>query len=169
MGMYTAIKFSAVLNDVGRKVVEFLDKVRPDKSIQKKTWQVTAEHFDFLWLNEWAKVKRCDFIPWGSYTPGHHDIDEVGHQHALVKTPSTTRDYAFEYIRPERSHAGSVWHVCADLKNYEGEIQNCCENLLPRMISEPCTVYYEYEERRYDYDDPTPEYVTINVMPQADA
>ena len=169
MGMYTAVKFSATLNDTGRAVVDFLEKVRPDETTQKETWQVAAEHFEFSWLSDWAKVRRCDFIPWGSYTPGYRDLDDVGHQHVLVETPSTTSDHVFRYIRPERSEDGRVWHVSSELKNYENEIRNFCENVLPRIIAEPCTVYYEYEERRYDYDDPTPEYTTLTVMPQEDA
>lgn len=167
--MYTAVKFSATLNDTGRAVVDFLEKVRPDKTTQKETWQIAAEHFEFSWLSDWAKVRRCDFIPWGSYTPGRRDLDDVGHQHVLVETPSTTSDYVFRYILPERSEDGRVWHVSSELKNYEGEIQNFCANVLPRMIAAPCTVYYEHEERRYDYDDPTPEFTVLTVMPRADA
>jgi hypothetical protein len=167
MGMYTAVKFSATLNVTGRAVVDFLEKVRFDKSVQKQTWQVAAEHFEFPWLVEWAKVDRCDFIPWGAYTPGGRDLDDVGHQHAIVEWESSTGDYVFRHVLPERSEDGRVWHVSSELKNYEREIQNFCENVLPHMLSEPCTVYYEYEVRRYDYDDPSPEFRTIDVLPFA--
>lgn len=166
MGMYTAIKFSAHLNNTGRAVVDFCERVRPNTQ-GNKTWEMAASHFKFPWLVEWSKTDRCDFIPWGAYKPGLRDLDDVGHQHVIIKRYSHSNGYCFRYIRPERSKDGSVWHVSTELKNYNMEIQHFCANVLPHMIAKPCVVYWEYEERRYDYDDPTPEFQTIDVLPPA--
>lgn len=159
MGMYTAIKFSAALSDVGRAVVSFIDDVNHDETIRQSPWLAAAEHFEFSWLGSWAKEGRSDFIPWGFYSPGGRDIDDVGHQHTTIK-PKPSSYLTSGYVSPELSTDGKTWHVCTELKNYNNEISKFCENVLPHLIAEPCTVYCEYEERRYAYDDPTPEYVT---------
>lgn len=168
MGMYTAVKFSATLNATGRAVVDFLEAVKQNTPSQKQTWEVVAEHFELPWLIEWAKVGRCDFIPWGAYAPGRRDLDEVGHQHTIIAHGPSGSSLTLRYVRPERSKDSRVWHVLTELKNYHNEIQCFCANVLPHMIAKPCTVYYEYEERRYDHDDPTPEFQTINVLPLAE-
>jgi len=165
MGMYTVIKFSAALNDVGREVVDFLENSRASRQEYVSDWQAAADRFGYPWLKRWAEVDRCDFIPWGAYVPGRRDVDDIGHQHVIV-TKYYNDGRHFNYILPERSSDGSTWHVCADLKNYEGEIQTFCEHVLPYMISLACPVYHEYEGRRYDYVDPTPEYDIIIVLPK---
>jgi hypothetical protein len=120
MGMYTGIRFEARLRADALPIVTALYEVGGNVS----RWGAVAEQHPLPWLQAWARVGRCDFIPFG----------------ALAYMPA---DWKETNLDPP---VDGVWRVCCSLKNYQGEIGIFLDAVLPHLIAESCTCEVLYEE-----------------------
>lgn len=119
MGMYTGIRFTAKLNEFGARVIKDLHSEWAQLGFS--AWGRVAEKYpDF---KGWARVGRCDFIPFGAvcYMP-----NEWGEGESLLEE--------------------ATWRVTCSLKNYAGEIDTFLASVLPKIIGLPCSVEVLYEE-----------------------
>mgnify|MGYP003637421869 CR=1 FL=1 len=125
MGMYTTVKFNARLNDDGLRVVTWLHE---NHTAPVWSWwaDAVAAFPEYPWVAAWAKVERCDFIPWGSLSGGSRL--QGGNREAYWRLKD------------------GKWSVLCALKNYEGEIATFCETVLPHMLASVCRVKHEYCE-----------------------
>ena len=121
MGMYTGLRFKVTLNDEGLSVVKSLNSAPAWTG--RRWFHVLKEHNHLPWLRRWAFVGRADCVPFG----------------IVLYMPDDWEDNACDLD-------GRVWNVCCSLKNYEGEIQQFLEDVLPYMVSEPCEAEVLYEE-----------------------
>lgn len=132
MGMYTGVRFTASLTGFGFLVVKCLNEAHESlprqgirEAIRKRpthAWEAVAERFPGH-FERWAKVGRCDFIPFGWVT--------------LPDWPLCT-----SVLRIKTG----TWTVVCSLKNYGHEIEQFLEEVLPILLAEPCDVTFHYEE-----------------------
>jgi len=132
MGDYTGVRFTAKLNELGARVADRLDK-DPWPS-----WSDIAADTPELEIPQWSKIGRRDFIPRG----------------AVCYMPPEWGDNT-------RKVVDGVWDVVCSLKNYGDEIDVFLEEVLPQLITEPCTVEVLYERDRADRGGKGPHLVTV--------
>jgi hypothetical protein len=95
MGMYTAFRASAVIQEKYRAAISVLH--------EKMNWDDVYEHHPtFPLLSQWVNVYRKNFIPFGS---GGFIPNSWGDDTQSSYDPNT-----------------GVWTFCCTLKNYEDEI-----------------------------------------------
>jgi hypothetical protein len=141
MGMYTGFRFSGIVKSFFREYVENCLVIGCEKELYgwEGVWRLSGlmGGFDMPFqkeLSKWTLVGRKDFIPFGamSYMPDHW-----GEQHST-----------FDKNNGE-------WNFICSLKNYENEIGQFIETILP-YITEECylceTLYEEYDDpRKYEF------------------
>lgn len=120
MGMYTDLRARLTIKEEFRPVIAELMDLN-----EYRSWQDVAGMFpQYPFLAEWAKIWRCDFIPFGalSYMPWEADDPEW-----------------------KRSFKDGVWVFQCSLKNYEEEIQKFVATVLPHIVETCHELYSLYE------------------------
>lgn len=129
MGMYTGLRVKVTVKEEYR---EMIDDINDGAS-----WSDYTKQFSFL--ADYAKQGRAEFIPRGSlsYMP---DCWEVGDFPNSYPSDGFNRSINLET---------GYWTFQCSLKNYESEIEQFLEEILPFIISSSEHIEYLYEE---DYE-----------------
>lgn len=126
MGMYTGLRFKGV---VKKEYREMMDEIH-----QGVEWSDFVEAFPFL--NEYAKQDRAEFIPRGVLCYMPNDWEKG-------KFPNQVATDGFE--RSINLTTG-VWTFQCSLKNYNDEIEQFFEEVLPHLLESAQHIEYRYEE-----------------------
>lgn len=140
MGMYTGIRAKVVLKDEWVPIIQALH----EKGDWNKLDLITTGNITEIYqldqrlklCDEWAKVGRSIFIPFGSlaYMPSSWD-----------------KDPQFEPRRIDDVGGKKIWTFQCSLKNYEDEIETFFEKYLPHMITEVIHLQTKYESSSSQY------------------
>ena len=120
MGMYTDLVFQAKLTPLGLKVVE--------QTINDGNWDRACKILKGTPGQSWNWVGRSSFIPFGNSYDADTIMGALGWVEGLE---------------------GDVWTVECSLKNYNSEIDEFRNDVLPYLISDPCKTFTKYEEDEF--------------------
>lgn len=132
--MYTGLRAKLKIKPEFHTVINRLHLVpqMPSNEFEYKSdWGQVAEAFpEYPFLEEWARVARSNFIPFGAlaYMPWEDDDPEW-----------------------QRSFKDGIWTFQCSLKNYGDEIGTFVDLILRNIVEEVHELYHLYEE----YDEPT--------------
>lgn len=132
MGMYTGLRFKAVVKPEFTQMIERMMEERLDWD---DLFVLYPQH---LFLKEFSKFSRSSFIPYGSlaYMPDSWETDEKDWK---LRNPTDGFDKKYDKLL-------RVWSFQCSLKNYESEIQAFFELIVPNIIETLLHVEYYYEE-----------------------
>ncbi|MEM5592822.1 hypothetical protein AAHH67_15635 [Niallia circulans] len=126
MGMYTGLRFKGIVKPEYREMIKEIN--------DGADWNDFTEKFPFL--TDYANQDRAEFIPRGSlaYMP---DTWEEGEFPDQMSTDGFERSINLET---------GYWTFQCSLKNYNQEIEQFINEVLPKIIDSAEHIEYFYEE-----------------------
>lgn len=137
MGMYTGLRVKVTVKEEYRLMIQDIN--------DEASWSDYV--VDFPFIKDYAEQARAEFIPRGmlSYMP---DCWEEGTFPNQVATDGFDRDIDLQTGK---------WTFQCSLKNYNSEIEQFLNEVLPNIISEAEHIEYFYEDykvsRMFDFAD----------------
>jgi hypothetical protein len=132
MGMYTGLRFKAVVKP---EFIQMIEKMMEERLDWEELFNLYPQR---QFLKEFSKYPRSRFIPYGSlsYMPRSWETNESDWK---LRTP--TDGFETEYNKLLR-----VWSFQCSLKNYESEIEAFLNLIVPNIIETSLHIEYYYEE-----------------------
>ena len=142
MGMYTGLRFKAIIKEEYREAINELMERDTMES-----WLDTTEGYpEMEFAKEYAEMSRSDFIPFGSlaYMPDEWEelIDES-------KGKQWNNYKAAKGWEREFNIDTGYWQFQCSLKNYGSEIEKFLKDVASVIVKKAIHVEVHYEEDRY--------------------
>lgn len=145
MGDYTVFICDVQVRNEYQPLIERLFK--------SQSWDEAVKEYPGLNLDNWLKLRRRDFIPYGSIS---------SYNESYVNMIWWKKDrFSFENGR---------WAFVCDLKNYENEIETFVNIVLSKIVDKPYLVFskFEYSKHPNFYMGTEPENYTMYQDPTGD-